>query len=211
LRCSSCYCFVNPFFTYSQNGSQFECNICLSSFAVPPEDYSPLGVDGRPIDQENRPYLTSSVYKFKVSSEYSPNSAIQTSNSETVVANYLFILDVSEEAIEIGIPRIALKKILPWIKSLTHRARIGFILLNQNINLVVKPETSSKPSILTLSRQPWSCQPLPVPASQVMLDLSDYTPDYEAQLAKLAWGIEVGFSISPTLFEITWAIQLSIT
>lgn len=210
LRCSGCYCFVNPFFSYSKNGKEFQCNICRTFVEVLPDDYSPLGVDGLPIDKENRPYLTSSVYKFKVSEEYSSTRRAQNEGNESLAAQYLFILDCSSEAVELGIPRITSKKITSWIRDIKHPARIGIILINDHVNLLVKHADSTKPHIMTLTKHCSFIPELPVPISQVMIHRSDYSDEFLDHLSNLAHGIHDRASPNATLESIAWSLELSI-
>lgn len=210
LRCSGCYCFVNPFFTYSKNGKEFQCSICKTSVEVLPDDYSPLGEDGLPIDKENRPYLTSAVYKFKVSDEYCYTRSGESEDSGSVAAQYLFILDCSSEAVELGIPRITSTRIVSWIKKLNHAARIGFIMINDHVNLLLKHPDSNRPHVLTLAKQANLISNLPVPIDQVILSRASYTDEYLEHFGKLALGIHDRSSPNVSLESIAWSLELSI-
>ena len=209
MRCLKCFSIVNPFFRFLENGKKFACNICSEVGFVPEELYSPLGVDGLPIDKDTRPYLTSSVYQFKVSSEYRPNLPQRENTSKKPVAHFLFLLDCSDASVDIGIPLIAMQMVKEWIANLTYAARIGFILINDKVNIVAKQPDSTRPCILALADQPsWENQ-LPVLADSVMINREDYTDDYLHRLDKMAAGIQSFKSPSASLTTILRALRLS--
>ncbi|KAK2731814.1 COPII coat Sec23p-Sfb3p heterodimer component [Myotisia sp. PD_48] len=93
-RCRRCRAYINPFMTFRSGGNKFICNMCTFPNDVPPEYYSPIDPTGVRVDRMQRPELMQGTVEFLVPKEYW--------NKEPVGMRWLFVLDVSQEAVSRG-------------------------------------------------------------------------------------------------------------
>ncbi|EFQ97535.1 transporter sec-24 [Nannizzia gypsea CBS 118893] len=93
-RCRRCRAYINPFMTFRSGGNKFICNMCTFPNEVAPEYYAPLDPSGVRVDRIHRPELMQGTVEFLVPKEYW--------SREPVGLRWLFLLDVSQEAISRG-------------------------------------------------------------------------------------------------------------
>lgn len=94
-RCHRCRAYINPFMIFSNGGNKFACNMCHYANDVPPEYFSALTPAGARVDREQRPELVRGTVEFLVPKEYW--------SKEPVGLRWLFVIDVSQEAVTKGI------------------------------------------------------------------------------------------------------------
>lgn len=90
-RCRRCRAYINPSMTFKSGGNKFVCNMCTFPNDVPPEYFSPVDPSGIRVDRLQRPELMMGTVEFLVPREYW--------NKEPVGLQWLFLIDVSQEAI----------------------------------------------------------------------------------------------------------------
>ncbi|KAL1959779.1 hypothetical protein VTO42DRAFT_924 [Malbranchea cinnamomea] len=93
-RCRRCRAYVNPFMTFKSGGNKMVCNMCTFPNDVSPEYFAPLDTSGVRVDRLQRPELMLGTVEFTVPKAYW--------NKEPVGLRWLFIIDVSQEAINRG-------------------------------------------------------------------------------------------------------------
>lgn len=93
-RCRRCRAYINPFMQFRYGGNKFVCNMCTFPNDVPPEYFAPVDPSGVRVDRMQRPELTLGTVEFLVPKEYW--------NKEPVGLRWLFLLDVSQEAVTKG-------------------------------------------------------------------------------------------------------------
>ena len=71
FRCMRCKAYVNPHFTWLQDGRKAQCNFCLVENDVPGNYYSTINEFGKRTDRENRPELLYGTYEIKAPSAFS--------------------------------------------------------------------------------------------------------------------------------------------
>lgn len=91
-RCRRCRTYINPFMTFKSGGNKFICNMCMFPNDVPPEYFAPLEPSGTRVDRLQRPELMMGTVEFLVPKEYW--------NKEPVGLQWLFLIDVSQEAVK---------------------------------------------------------------------------------------------------------------
>lgn len=91
-RCRRCRTYINPFMTFKSGGNKFICNMCTFPNDVPPEYFAPLEPSGTRVDRLQRPELMMGTVEFLVPKEYW--------NKEPVGLQWLFLIDVSQEAVK---------------------------------------------------------------------------------------------------------------
>ncbi|KAF2457647.1 Sec23/Sec24 family protein [Lineolata rhizophorae] len=93
-RCRRCRTYINPFMTFRSGGNKFVCNMCTFPNDVPSEYFAPTDPSGVRVDRQQRPELTLGTVEFVVPKEYW--------SKEPVGLRWLFVLDVSAEAVNKG-------------------------------------------------------------------------------------------------------------
>uniref|UniRef100_A0A8C1VCX1 SEC24 homolog A, COPII coat complex component n=1 Tax=Cyprinus carpio TaxID=7962 RepID=A0A8C1VCX1_CYPCA len=143
VRCRSCRTYINPFVTFV-DARRWKCNLCHRVNDVPEEFmYNPVSRSyGAP---HKRPEVQSATIEFIAPSEYMlrpPQPAV-----------YLFVLDVSHNAVETGYLDVVCQTLLDSLDSLPGDARtkIGFITFDSNIHFYNMQEGLSQPQMLIVS------------------------------------------------------------
>jgi protein transport protein SEC24 len=93
-RCRRCRTYINPFMPFKSGGNKFVCNMCTFANDVPSEYFAPTDPSGVRVDRLQRPELTLGTVDFMVPKEYW--------NKPPVGLNWLFLIDVSAEAVNRG-------------------------------------------------------------------------------------------------------------
>ncbi|XP_042567263.1 protein transport protein Sec24A-like [Cyprinus carpio] len=143
VRCRSCRTYINPFVTF-MDPRRWKCNLCHRVNDVPEEFmYNPVSRSyGVP---HKRPEVQNATIEFIAPSEYMlrpPQPAV-----------YLFVLDVSHNAVETGYLDVVCQTLLDSLDSLPGDARtkIGFITFDSNIHFYNMQEGLSQPQMLIVS------------------------------------------------------------
>ncbi|CAG08806.1 unnamed protein product, partial [Tetraodon nigroviridis] len=143
VRCRSCRTYINPFVSFLDQ-RRWKCNLCNRVNDVPEEFmYNPVSRSyGEP---HKRPEVQNATIEFIAPSEYMlrpPQPAV-----------YLFILDVSHNAVETGYLNVFCQSLLDNISSLPgdSRTKIGFITFDSTIHFYNLQEGLSQPQMLIVS------------------------------------------------------------
>uniref|UniRef100_A0A7N4P8U3 SEC24 homolog B, COPII coat complex component n=1 Tax=Sarcophilus harrisii TaxID=9305 RepID=A0A7N4P8U3_SARHA len=143
VRCRSCRTYINPFVSFIDQ-RRWKCNLCYRVNDVPEEFmYNPLTRSyGEP---HKRPEVQNSTVEFIASSDYMlrpPQPAV-----------YLFVLDVSHNAVEAGYLTIVCQSLLENLDKLPgdSRTRIGFITFDSTVHFYNLQEGLSQPQMLIVS------------------------------------------------------------
>lgn len=143
VRCRSCRTYINPFVNFLDQ-RRWKCNLCYRVNDVPEEFmYNPVTrVYGEP---HKRPEVQNATIEFMAPSEYMlrpPQPPV-----------YLFIFDVSHNAVETGYLTTVCKTLLDNLESLpgNSRTKIGFITFDSTIHFYSLQEGLSQPQMLIVS------------------------------------------------------------
>nr|XP_025038466.1 protein transport protein Sec24B [Pelodiscus sinensis] len=143
VRCRSCRTYINPFVSFIDQ-RRWKCNLCYRVNDVPEEFmYNPLTRSyGEP---HKRPEVQNSTVEFIASSDYMlrpPQPAV-----------YLFVLDVSHNAVEAGYLTIVCQSLLENLDKLPgdSRTRIGFVTFDSTVQFYNLQEGLSQPQMLIVS------------------------------------------------------------
>lgn len=93
-RCRRCRTYINPFMIFKSGGNKLVCNMCGFPDDVSPEYFAPLDPSGVRVDRMQRPELMLGTVEFVVPKEYW--------NKEPVGLRWLFVIDVTQEAVSRG-------------------------------------------------------------------------------------------------------------
>ncbi|CAB1413823.1 unnamed protein product [Pleuronectes platessa] len=143
VRCRSCRTYINPFVTFLDQ-RRWTCNLCNRVNDVPEEFmYNPVSRSyGEP---HKRPEVQNATIEFIAPSEYMlrpPQPAV-----------YLFVLDVSHNAVETGYLNVFCQLLLENINTLPgdSRTKVGFITFDSTIHFYNLQEGLSQPQMLIVS------------------------------------------------------------
>ncbi|XP_037605127.1 protein transport protein Sec24A isoform X3 [Sebastes umbrosus] len=143
VRCRSCRTYINPFVSFLDQ-RRWKCNLCYRVNDVPEEFmYNPVSRSyGEP---HKRPEVQNATIEFIAPSEYMlrpPQPAV-----------YLFILDVSHNAVETGYLNVFCQSLLDNINALPgdSRTKVGFITFDSTIHFYNLQEGLSQPQMLIVS------------------------------------------------------------
>ena len=98
IRCHHCRAYINPFVKFFEDGAKFHCNLCNSQNAVPNHYYANL-VNGERVDKHDRVELSCGIYDIKAGTEYMARPPVPPT--------FVFLLDVSKEAVQSGMLGLA--------------------------------------------------------------------------------------------------------
>ncbi|XP_062392004.1 protein transport protein Sec24A isoform X1 [Sardina pilchardus] len=143
VRCRSCRTYINPFVSFLDQ-RRWKCNLCYRVNDVPEEFmYNPVSRSyGEP---HKRPEVQNATIEFIAPSEYMlrpPQPAV-----------YLFVLDVSHNAVQTGYIDVVCQSLLENLNSLPGdtRTKIGFITFDSTIHFYNLQEGLSQPQMLIVS------------------------------------------------------------
>ncbi|XP_044157864.1 protein transport protein Sec24B isoform X2 [Bufo gargarizans] len=143
VRCRSCRTYINPFVSFIDQ-RRWKCNLCYRVNDVPEEFmYNPVTRSyGEP---HKRPEVLNSSVEFTASSDYMlrpPPPAV-----------YLFVLDVSYNAVESGYLQCFSQSLLDNLDKLRgdSRTKIGFITFDSTVHFYNLQEGLSQPQMLIVS------------------------------------------------------------
>lgn len=120
FRCTRCMAYVNPFFKFIDGGRKCICNICGLTLDTP-ESYLR--------DRTNKVELYAGTYDFVAPSEYS--------NRPSQIPLYLFCIEISTVALQLGLIHQAVSSIQAIIDYLPvpERTLIGIITYDSSIQV----------------------------------------------------------------------------
>ncbi|XP_036372894.1 protein transport protein Sec24B-like [Megalops cyprinoides] len=143
VRCRSCRTYINPFVSFLDQ-RRWKCNMCYRVNEVPDEFmYNPLTRSyGEP---HKRPEVQNATVEFIASSDYMlrpPQPAV-----------YLFVLDVSHNAVESGYLSVLCQSLLENLDKLPGdtRTKVGFITFDSTVHFYNLQEGLSQPQMLVVS------------------------------------------------------------
>ncbi|XP_043925169.1 protein transport protein Sec24A [Protopterus annectens] len=143
VRCRACRTYINPFVSFLDQ-RRWKCNLCYRVNDVPEEFmYNPVSRSyGEP---HKRPEVQNATIELIAPSEYMlrpPQPAV-----------YLFVLDVSHNAVETGYLNALCQSLLDNLNSLPgdSRTKIGFITFDSTIHFYSLQDGLSQPQMLIVS------------------------------------------------------------
>uniref|UniRef100_A0A8C2ZV21 SEC24 homolog B, COPII coat complex component n=1 Tax=Cyclopterus lumpus TaxID=8103 RepID=A0A8C2ZV21_CYCLU len=143
VRCRSCRTYINPFVTFLDQ-RRWKCNLCYRVNDVPDEFmYNPVTRSyGEP---HKRPEVQNATVEFIASSDYMLRPPQP--------AAYLFVLDVSHNAVEAGYLKYFCESLMDNLDKLPGdtRTRVGFLTFDNTIHFYNLQEGLSQPQMLVVS------------------------------------------------------------
>lgn len=145
VRCNRCLAYVNPFFTFVNNGKQFVCNFCDHQNEVERWYMCNLDGYGKRRDLDQRPELSFGSVDLIVSNPmyFSDNKSKPEEGIEFQPKNipaplsYVFVIDVSNFAQSSGIVSTVisnLKQVVRHMASSCANCRVSFITFGSTVH-----------------------------------------------------------------------------
>jgi protein transport protein SEC24 len=141
-RCRRCRTYINPFMTFRSGGNKLVCNMCSFPNDVAPEYFAPTDPSGVRVDRMQRPELMMGTVEYLVPKEYWAK--------EPVPLRYLFLIDITQEAINRGFLQNVCDGILGALYSedeenrIPKGAKVGIVTYDKEVHFYnLSPELSS--------------------------------------------------------------------
>ncbi|KAF8251896.1 COPII component protein [Wilcoxina mikolae CBS 423.85] len=175
-RCRRCRSYINPYATFLDHGHRWRCNMCNLTNDVP-QAFDWDQAAQKNVDRWQRAELNHSVVEFIAPQEY------MVRPPQPLV--YLFLLDVSFQAVQCGLLATAARTILESLDRIPNadrRTRLGFICVDSSLHYFSLPRDSTEPSMLVVSDldEPF----LPIPGD-LLVPLADCREGIENLLGKM--------------------------
>ncbi|BFZ17692.1 hypothetical protein BsWGS_20731 [Bradybaena similaris] len=153
VRCRACRSYINPFVTFIEQ-RKWKCNLCFRTNDVP-DEFSFDPVTKTYGDPQRRPEVRSATIEFIAPSEYMlrpPQPAV-----------YLFLLDVSFNAVETGYLHRFCYVLMEELDRLPGDARtaIGFLCYDKSLYYFNLSDGLSRPQMMCVSELEDTFLPIP--------------------------------------------------
>lgn len=140
VRCRSCRTYINPFVVF-KGERRWECNLCFRVNDLPEEfQYDPVSRTYG--DPSRRPEVKEATIEFIAPQEYMLRPPQP--------ATYLWVLDVSRQAVDTGYLKIVCDTLLAQLDKIPgdRRTMIGFITFSNNVQFYLMGEDQKSVQIL---------------------------------------------------------------
>eukprot|EP00933_Yihiella_yeosuensis_P050739 TRINITY_DN48534_c0_g1_i1.p1 TRINITY_DN48534_c0_g1~~TRINITY_DN48534_c0_g1_i1.p1 ORF type:complete len:755 (+),score=105.09 TRINITY_DN48534_c0_g1_i1:131-2266(+) len=127
MRCTRCKAYVNPFFTWQNNGKEAICNFCKHQIDVPLDYMCSLDEYNQRIDKERRPELKRGTVDYIAPSDYSDAMPSEPAT--------IFVIEATQRSLQSGfLPQVmwTLKSLLGFLEPPS--SKIGVILFDQALH-----------------------------------------------------------------------------
>jgi len=177
VRCEQCRAYMNPFVQWHENGTTWSCNFCGSLNTTPSSYYCGLDANGKRHDADKRPELNHGSVEFVAPDEYMVRVPVPPA--------YVFVLDVSFNAVQSGMLASACEAILESLDALPggDRTHVAIITFDTAVHFYSLKSTASAPAMLVVPDIDNVL--LPAAVEDMLVNLSDARPLVEALLESL--------------------------
>ena len=144
VRCRQCRTYMNPFVLWMENGRRWKCNLCQRVQDTLSQYYCHLDESGMRADRMQRPELHSGCIDIVAPEGYQ--------SRPPMAAAYVFVLDVSEQAVRTGMLHTAVTTVKKTLNNLLGgaRTRIGFITFDTTIHFYNLSHKLTRPQMLVV-------------------------------------------------------------
>ena len=143
VRCGRCKAYMNPYMRFIDH-MRFECNFCHFVTEVPPDYMCNLGADGKRTDWTERQELCRGSVEYVAPAEYMVRPPMAPA--------YLFLIEVTAQAIQSGVTTSACEVILRTLDSIqgAEHALVSIATVDSSIHFYHVKEGAEKPSMLVV-------------------------------------------------------------
>jgi protein transport protein SEC24 len=143
LRCKTCRGFVNPHFSWPDEGTKMKCNLCGSCEDVPSNYFSPVNGLGIRTDKFTKPELRCGSYDL-----LPPENSVESSSPPVTI----FVIDYSYLSIHSGFFNTVLTTLRDSLTLLPLETEITLILFDEAIHFIkLELSRSGSPSLVSVS------------------------------------------------------------
>ncbi|KAI0631186.1 protein transporter SEC24 [Trametes polyzona] len=175
-RCRRCRTYINPYVQFIDGGNRWRCCMCSMSNEVP-QLFDWDQVRNQPGDRWARAELNHGVVEFVAPTEYMvrpPQPAV-----------YVFLIDVSHNAIQSGMVATATRTILENLDRIPNednRTKVAFIAFDTSLHFFSLPAGTADSSMLVVSDIDDVFLPKP---TDLLVNLTESRPAIENLLSRL--------------------------
>lgn len=148
-RCVDCKAYMNPFIKFIDNGNKWECNICKAINSTENDYYCALDGSGQRLDKFEKPELCNGTYEYIASKSY------WKKDRNPIQACYIFLIDVSLNAINSGSLNAILESIKDVISNVYfyngENTKIGIITYDSSIHFYSFGKTLNQPQMFCVN------------------------------------------------------------
>ncbi|KAJ7097134.1 CPII coat sec24 protein [Mycena belliarum] len=191
-RCRECKGYINPYVAFLDNGRSWRCSLCDNSNEVPEAFYWTGIVNEPPRDSISRAELSSTLVDFVATAEYIRQAPQAPA--------YVFLLDVSQEAMKSGMFVAAIRTIRENLEALPNdqqRTKVAFVCYDVALYFFSLPPGADAFDMLVVSDL--EATYIPRPQADLLVNLSDA----RGPLETLLQGLPAMFAGVPTLDSAT--------
>jgi len=144
VRCGECKAYINPFVRFVESGRYFICCLCGRKNAVPSAYFSPVDVNGRRKDLQERAELTHGCVEFVAPSEYMVRPPMPPV--------FFFVIDVSFYSVASGMLTTVVSTIKTLVDSLPNpRTKVGLCTFDGSVQFYDLRAGLSKPRMMVVA------------------------------------------------------------
>ena len=166
VRCTQCRSYINPFARFIEDGTKFICNICNATNVVPSSYYSVMS-NGERVDKHDRLELCCGVYDIKAGTDYMARPPVPPT--------FIFLLDVSQEAVESGMIELAVSGLQEMVAEEQlpggNRAQIAILAYDSHLHYFALGPKLKFPQLISIA-DPAGFTGAPFP-DDVIINVSD--------------------------------------
>ncbi|OMJ22125.1 Protein transport protein SEC24 [Smittium culicis] len=198
VRCRRCRAYINPYVSFIEGGRRWKCNLCLLTNDVPLFfDYDTFSQ--QPRDRWSRAELLNSVVEFVAPADYMVRPPMPPV--------YLFVIDVSFPAVQLGAPEIIGQTILEFLDKLPNddeRTKVAFITTDSALHFyTIKPDQAD-PQVYVVAD--FDSVFLPSP-NDILVNLSECREGIKTLVSRLGSMYSKNTSVGNTLGPALLAAQ----
>lgn len=195
VRCRRCRSYMNPFVTFIEQGRRWRCNFCRLANDVPMQlDQS---FEGAPANRYERNEIKHSVMEYLAPKEYTVR--------QPPPSTYIFVLDVSQNAVKNGLLATTARSILDTLEFLPNhdnRTRVSILAVDNSLHYFSIPLDEESDQIRMMDISDIDEPFLPKPHSMIV-PLNECRNNLEKLLTELPeifqFNIMSKFALGPAL------------
>ncbi|KAJ2765280.1 COPII subunit, partial [Coemansia nantahalensis] len=198
VRCRRCRTYLNPYVRFIDGGRRWQCNMCNLHNDVPISmDFDMVAQEAR--NRWERADLNCAVVDYIAPVEYMARPPMPPV--------YVFVIDVSYAAVQIGAPGVIAQTILASldrIPNIDGRTRVAFIAVDAALHFFQVRPGSAEPQQLVVSDYDEVFLPSP---TDLLLNLSECRAGIESLLARFEGMFQTNHSVGNALCPAIQAAQ----
>ncbi|KAI9484105.1 MAG: Sec23/Sec24 trunk domain-containing protein [Benjaminiella poitrasii] len=169
-RCRQCKSFINPFIQFIEGGLKWQCNICGSNDNDVPASFDWNPIRRQKVDRWSLPELNHGCVDYIATPEFFSHP--------TQPPTYLFLIDVSQEALERGTTEVLAESLMASLESIPNKdGRVGFMTVSDVVGFFAFSTTRQEevPFVELLVVPDLDSVSLPRAAEDLLVSLSTCT------------------------------------